>query len=80
MNHAFGNALTIEVSHFLEEQEIFKDYWAARADSQGILVVADRAAGVGGHRVFLFFGHSSSSDCSRQRTKAEARDAVRRAL
>jgi hypothetical protein len=77
VDDALGNALTIKVGHFFEEQEIFKDYRAAWANGQGILVVAYRAACVRGHCVFLFFGHSSSSGCSLQPTRGKARARVR---
>jgi hypothetical protein len=59
VDDALGDALTIEVGHFLEQKEIFEHNRAARAHGQRVLVVADRASSVGGH-LFLVFRHNFS--------------------
>ncbi len=52
-----GDALAIEVSHLFKQQEIFEDDRAAGSNREGILVVAYRAACVGGHDVLFLVCH-----------------------
>ncbi len=55
VHDALGNALAVEVRHFLKEQKIFKYDGAARAHGEGVLVVADGTPGVCGHYFFIFW-------------------------
>ena len=42
MNHAFGDALVVEVEDLVAQHEVFKQRWPAPAGFQRILVVGDR--------------------------------------
>jgi hypothetical protein len=62
VHHAFRDAFPVEVRHFLEKQEIFKNDWPAGPHRKRILIVAHGPACVRRHNLF-FFRHNSSSVC-----------------
>jgi hypothetical protein len=49
VNHAFGDALAVELRHFLEKKVVLHEHRAARAGGYGVLVISDRTARRGGH-------------------------------
>ena len=51
VNDALGNALVVEMGDFLAENEVLEQRRPARAAREGILVVRDRRALVGGQRI-----------------------------
>ncbi len=53
VHHALGNALVVEVGDLLPEDEVFQERRAAGADLEGVLVVVDPQALVGGEELLV---------------------------
>jgi len=66
MYYSFGYSFPVEMGHFFEEQEIFKDDRATWAHGQGILVIANRAAGVRGHNFVLVISQQVLLRCCKE--------------
>ncbi len=65
VDDALGNALTVEVGHLLKEKEIFKDYRAAWANGERVLIVTNGTACVRCHRLAYFVSHVILQDLER---------------
>ena len=53
VHHALGNALVVEVGDLLPEDEVFQERRAAGCDLEGVLVVVDPQALVGGEELLV---------------------------
>src|SRR5687768_9683617 len=60
MHDALGDALVVEMRDFLAEDVVFEQRGAARPDLEGVLIVGDDAALVGGERLVLRTGNLMS--------------------
>ena len=58
MNNTFRNALMVKVGDFLAQNKIFQQRWTTATGAQGVLIIGDAYALVGGKCIiFTAFTH-----------------------